>query len=1164
MALTAADLEVKFRTTGADKVSGEVNRVNRGIMGLGRTAAGVAGGFILGNILQSAGRMFAGAAASGLEFEKQMANVNSIAQVTTPELKAMSEAVLQLAGDPRVTDMPATLAAGLYDISSSGFAGADAMNILEKAAIAGTAGLTGTDVAARAITASLNAYGLGADQAGRVSDVLFETVNRGVLTFDQLANNLGNVLPIAASLGVGIEEVGAAYAQMTLSGVSASQAETQIASLMRSALNPTEKLTAAVQEHGYASAANAIEQEGLAGFLDIVNEAAGGNQETMMDLLGTQEAMNAATILGKNNTDDYREALKAMNEASADGGATQRALAKQMESASFQLTKLRQTAQIFAARLMGFLAPAIGAVARGLTSLMTRGLIPFTDLVARALGGSFRFKEVLDDIPAPLREFARGVGVVLEGIGDLAEFMLAGDWSRVAQRLPGELRQILGGLSVIGDELAAGVRFVANIVIDSVVTLAGWLYEHAGDIWNGIKTLAGWTVDRFDEAISATITGALSLAGDLADAAGDLWGWVKRKLGFGGGVTVPGLFGGTTTFGGQELDVGVVTVLARIGEIVTSWAGDVLGNLATDVSAWLTAHEVELTSLGVNVNEITPTLDAAAVGDFGDAVKAALTADPIQITPKMELNIQQGVADWVAGGFTGMGVPDWAPVAVAFIGQGPLGLAGAINAKITQVVAPDIARGLWAAITGAFEGLFRAGSAGAEISEGLGAGGVMAGAVSEGLLAPIISAITQELAGLPAKISAAMPDLSGALEPLTTAFDGAKRAVAEAIARIGEFSGVSIDIPDVSPLDDVTAAYDAVREAITKAWGWITSFATLPIGIPDVGPLDDVVGAFTAVKDAIQDAIDTLAFWNSSDVDDKNLPPVAPASKEGDVELPQQFLSRRGGGLAGALAGAMGPVPPLVIPAPDTSAFDAGLAAAAARVATFAAQAGSILSAFAGVAGTYAAQAGQQVTAGLTAGMASATAAVVSGAATMGATLMAFAGVAGTAGQIAGQQFAAGVAAGMGQAIGAAAAGVGAILSILAGASAGAFAAGAAIGAGLAAGINAQVGAVQAAAANLANAAASATASALQIQSPSRVFAYYGRMTAQGFALGMERETGRVLGATAQLLGTPTAQRGGIRASGGGARTVHITVNGAADPQATWRVLDRELAARGL
>ena len=41
------------------------------------------------------------------------------------------------------------------------------------------------------IAAVLNAYGMSADEATAVSDVMFQTVKRGVLTFGELANTIG-------------------------------------------------------------------------------------------------------------------------------------------------------------------------------------------------------------------------------------------------------------------------------------------------------------------------------------------------------------------------------------------------------------------------------------------------------------------------------------------------------------------------------------------------------------------------------------------------------------------------------------------------------------------------------------------------------------------------------------------------------------------------------------------------------------------------------------------------------------------------------------------------------------------------------------------------------------------------------------------------------------
>jgi hypothetical protein len=84
-----------------------------------------------------------------------MRNVNSILHETEPSIKALGDAVLNLAG--KTGQAPAVLARGLYDIASSGFSGADGLKVLEAAAKAATAGLSDT-ATARAVQKLIGIY----------------------------------------------------------------------------------------------------------------------------------------------------------------------------------------------------------------------------------------------------------------------------------------------------------------------------------------------------------------------------------------------------------------------------------------------------------------------------------------------------------------------------------------------------------------------------------------------------------------------------------------------------------------------------------------------------------------------------------------------------------------------------------------------------------------------------------------------------------------------------------------------------------------------------------------------------------------------------------------------------------------------------------------------
>src|SRR3972149_5817668 len=103
-----------------------------------------------------------------------------------------------------------------YDIVSSGFTNiTDAMKLLEASNVAAVAGISSVATAADLLTTSLNAYGLGVDQATYVNDIWFQTVKLGKIEFGELASSIGTVLPSAKVAGVSLEEVGAALATLT-------------------------------------------------------------------------------------------------------------------------------------------------------------------------------------------------------------------------------------------------------------------------------------------------------------------------------------------------------------------------------------------------------------------------------------------------------------------------------------------------------------------------------------------------------------------------------------------------------------------------------------------------------------------------------------------------------------------------------------------------------------------------------------------------------------------------------------------------------------------------------------------------------------------------------------------------------------------------------------
>jgi TP901 family phage tail tape measure protein len=638
------DADISNATRGLDTIERKVT----GMGGRLGTLFSTAGGFLLAQGVQAVVGNVGQLVGAALDFESQMANVNSILKISGGDLANLSDQVLGLTTNPGITQGPDDLAAGLYSVVSSGFEGAAALTVLEQAAMAATAGLTTTDVAAQVIVGTMNAYGHETYTAAQIADVLFKTVDSGVITFEQLASNMGQVLAVGASLGVGIDQLGAAYAQMTLNAVPAAQAETQIAALMRSALQPTDALTAAVTEHGYASAEALIAAEGMPGYLRVLMEESDGSKEALLGLVGSTEAMNAATILGKDGVEEYNRLLFEMTGQLEGGGAMTEALEKQMLSANYAIAKMKQQLSVAATVFVGLFAPAIRKGAEAFSSFLSVGVVPFANVISQAIRGGFEFRDVIDTLPRPLRATAGAVGTIAEGVGDLVRSFSERGLAGMLQTLTlgGEGRQILGGLKTLAEEgwdlftgtlstLASSVITLAPVVVRGAINLVGAIGDAAGRLYDWVKAKL-FANDSLPIAPDGTggpsqtgdlsaitlsdvvIEAGVQLMGGISSAAGRLKEWIKEQI---FGVVSPDGTGGPSPNGAGG---GFVYDISSIAFNILDATIDVTSE---DVSKWIDARIGELDTIWAHLDRwgiiLSGSPEVKSDGGGGDPLETA-------------------------------------------------------------------------------------------------------------------------------------------------------------------------------------------------------------------------------------------------------------------------------------------------------------------------------------------------------------------------------------------------------------------------------------------------------------------------------------------------------------------------------------------------------------
>jgi TP901 family phage tail tape measure protein len=279
------DNSVDKNTKSFNNLGGELKRTAVGLVSLAAAYKGL-------RFAQSAVKEMA-------VFEMELANVSTMLDNQTMSyLPGYEKQLSNLAKS--YGQSTGTLSKGLYDILSASISASDAIEVLEVASKAAIGGLTDTGTAADALTTIINAYGMEAEDATRVSDILFATVKRGKITFGELAGSIGKVIALAASAGLSFEQASAAIATMTRAGISADIAMTALKGIVTTFLSPQKENIEVAKKFKLVLNANTLETEGLTGALGRLKTASTeetaaifSNVRALLGVAATRKSLNA-------------------------------------------------------------------------------------------------------------------------------------------------------------------------------------------------------------------------------------------------------------------------------------------------------------------------------------------------------------------------------------------------------------------------------------------------------------------------------------------------------------------------------------------------------------------------------------------------------------------------------------------------------------------------------------------------------------------------------------------------------------------------------------------------------------------------------------------------------------------------------------------------------
>ncbi len=426
----------------------------------GTTMAGKFGGRVgpaLGNafagIGAAAGFALVGATESAVKLEDQLRTIQTVApDLNLDQAKQDIQALAAETG--RTTD---DLAAGFYDLVSAGVSAEDAIGVLRDSAKFATGALGSTAESVDLVTTVMNAYGLEAKDSARITDVFAKAVADGKVTAAGLGQSISTVAPLAAQMGISMEEVSAGAAAMTAQGFSAGETFTNMRQALSALLTPNETLNKIQKRTGQNFAAIAKER-GAAAALEELRKAVNGNNEEFGKALGSTQALSFALVTTGENYEAFEQQI--VDTTNSAGLATDQyniksqSMAEQGKRLAAQFVNVAQdvggVVAPFAHVLLiaNQLGPAFG------------GIISPARLVGTAIGGLFgkilpRLGGLGQKIGAKI-----GVGIATE-IASQTTMNLLGDGITQAAGSSGPLAAARKGGGLLGAAMGAGLGAAA-------------------------------------------------------------------------------------------------------------------------------------------------------------------------------------------------------------------------------------------------------------------------------------------------------------------------------------------------------------------------------------------------------------------------------------------------------------------------------------------------------------------------------------------------------------------------------------------------------------------------------------------------------------------------------------------------------------------------------
>ena len=376
------------------------------------------------------------------DFEQGMANINAVSDMTGKEFETVRQKALELG---RTTEWSATQAAGAFELlAKAGWSTEQMLAGVEGTMSLATAGEMDLEAATDLTVSAINQFGLAAEDAGFVADVLAQAANASAIDVADVGEAFKYVGPLAGSLGLSLEEVGGALAIMGQNGIKGSQAGTALNNVLSRMLKPTDEVAKVMEEYNLSLVNADGSMKSMYEIMDMLRSNLSGLTEEQLGqvsvTLAGQRGMAALNSIIGTSAEEYDRLTAAMKDTA---GVAQEVAAKKLDSLQGKLKLLKSAVEGAAIAFGNVLVPMVTDLVQKLTLLF----------------------EWLGELNPQLQKMIVKIAMVVAAIGPLLLVMSA---------LINSVITCTMAFKSIGSGITSGIKFISGFitVMRSATTVA--------------------------------------------------------------------------------------------------------------------------------------------------------------------------------------------------------------------------------------------------------------------------------------------------------------------------------------------------------------------------------------------------------------------------------------------------------------------------------------------------------------------------------------------------------------------------------------------------------------------------------------------------------------------------------------------------------------------